>query len=155
MVFGAGLVLIFLGLALVVPGEIPVGQRRITAKAARWAGGILLLFLPMAIVMHVLWRRNAWEEKTPLVNAQWIAFGLLVIIGGSIVLYSMFAKSAPAPRARIVPVEESGFEVVDNDMPAPVEEPFGDVSEEIVEAPVKPPPVRGKKSSGSTPFDFS
>ncbi len=150
MVFTAGLVLLFLGLALVVAGRIELGPGKvISAVAARWTGGILLLFLPAAIVMHFLWQRPDWGSDIPLVNAQWYTFGTLVAISSVIVGWSLYQSSKAALTERLL--KKAMFEEVRDDEPPAAE---NEVKPEPIMPPAKPS-GRRKSKGDETPFDFS
>jgi hypothetical protein len=150
MVFAAGLLLLFLGLGLVVPGRIPLGATRgVSARIARSAGAVLILALPMAIGMHALWGRFRWEN---LAQAQWAAFALSLLSGVGLLIWG-FIRSAPRPiAAPKKPKEAVAFEEVTDD--APAEESKSDPMDNFA-AP--PPPAHSKKKpgAGASPFNFS
>ena len=151
MVFAAGLLLLFLGLGLVVPGRIPLGATRgVSARIARSAGAVLILALPMAIGMHALWGRFRWEN---LAQAQWAAFALSLLSGVGLLIWG-FIRSAPRPiAAPKKPKEAVAFEEVTDD--APAEESKSDPMDNFAAPP--PPPAHSKKKpgAGASPFNFS
>ncbi len=158
MVFAAGLLVLFVGLGLLVPGEIPVGKdKKITPRAARGAGAVLVFFLPTAIVMDFLWRRNNWERESPLQTAQWVAFGLLFTISLGILLWSLFGANKSAPY-RPASKPNLAFEEVPDEPATPANENFSAAEVELPRTEPPRPPAR-KKASGKAlknddPFNF-
>jgi hypothetical protein len=75
---------------------LPRGQK-LSSRTARLAGGALVLFLPLAMTMHYLWRRYDWEETLALAAAQWLLLVLLVTFSAALVAGTFFG----GPRARI------------------------------------------------------
>ena len=143
--------LLFLGLALVVPGRIEIDTGKvISAKGARLSGGFLLLFLPVAVIMHFVWQRPDWRPEMTLANAQWSAFGALVTIAAGIIGWSLYQSTKAAEKERLL--KKSMFEEVRDDEPA-LEE---NVTPPQHVLPPPPPPKQHKNSkSNDAPFDFS
>lgn len=161
MIFGAGLLLLFAGLALLVPGRIPLGKRReISALCARIAGALWSLFLPIAVLMHVLWERNDWGRDAPLINAQLIALGATLVISFALLVWSAIRNTKTFVKKE--PKFEEMFEEVDDEESPPPKAPAKPPEKPPVKkppaTPVKTPPrkspPKANDASGS-PFDFS
>jgi small-conductance mechanosensitive channel len=156
-----GFVMITLGVALLLLGEVPfVAGRRISAIRSRLIGAFLVIFLPVSLIVQLVCKLIFGDDAIDGLVVTWIVFTICWIAISVVMFRVLVPKRGAKASAKTKPKVETPRKKQAKAAPAKAdEEELPWLVEEPAPEPMPEPRPAGKKahkkSAGADPFDFS